>query len=33
MFDNLHLTNMLRSEVEHISETGLPLDAFPDKIQ
>ena len=33
MFDNLHLTNMLRSEVEHISETGLPLDVFPDKIQ
>ena len=33
MFDNLHLTNMLRSEVEHIPETGLPLDAFPDKIQ
>ena len=33
MFDNLHLTNMLRSEVESIPETGLPLDAFPDKIQ
>lgn len=33
MFDNLHLTNMLRSEVEHIPETGLPLDVFPDKIQ
>lgn len=33
MFDNLHLTNMLRSEVEHVPETGLPLDAFPDKIQ
>lgn len=33
MYDNLHLTNMLRSEVEHIPETGLPLDAFPDKIQ
>ena len=33
MFDNLHLTNMLRSEVEHISETGFPLDVFPDKIQ
>ncbi len=33
MFDNLHLTNMLRSEVEHIPETGLPLDAFPDRIQ
>lgn len=28
MFDNLHLTNMLRSEVEHIPETGLPLDGF-----
>ncbi len=24
---------MLRFEVEHIPETGLPLDAFPDKIQ
>ena len=24
---------MLRSEVEHIPETGLPLDVFPDKIQ
>ncbi len=33
MFDNLHLTNMLRSEVESIPDTGLPLDAFPDKIQ
>lgn len=33
MYDNLHLTNMLRSEVEHIPESGLPLDAFPDKIQ
>lgn len=33
MFDNLHLTNMLRSEVEHIPETGFPLDVFPDKIQ
>lgn len=33
MYDNLHLTNMLRSEVEHIPETGLPLDVFPDKIQ
>ncbi len=33
MLDNLHLTNMLRSEVENISETRLPLDAFPDKIQ
>ena len=30
MFDNLHLTNMLRLEVEHISETGLPLDVFPE---
>ena len=33
MFDTIHLTNMLRSEVEGISETGLPLDAFPDRIQ
>ena len=33
MFDNLHLTNMLRSEVEHVPETGLLLDVFPDKIQ
>lgn len=33
MHDNLHLTNMLRSEVEHIPESGLPLDVFPDKIQ
>ena len=33
MFDNLHLPNMLRSEVEHIPETGFPLDVFPDKIQ
>ena len=33
MFDTVHLTNMLRSEVEGIPETGLPLDAFPDKIQ
>ena len=33
MFDTIHLTNILRSEVEGISETGLPLDAFPDKIQ
>lgn len=24
---------MLRSEVESVPETGLPLDAFPDKIQ
>ena len=31
MFDTIHLTNMLRSEVEGILETGLPLDAFPDK--
>ena len=29
MFDTLHLTNMLRLEVESIPETGLPLDAFP----
>ena len=33
MFDTVHLTNMLRSEVEGIPETGLPLDDFPDKIQ
>ena len=33
MFDNLNLTNMLRSEVESVPETGLPLDASPDKIQ
>ncbi len=33
MFDTIYLTNMLRSEVEGIPETGLPLDAFPDKIQ
>lgn len=33
MFDTIHLTNMLRSEVEDIPETGLPLDAFPDRIQ
>ena len=33
MFDTIHLTNMLRSEVEGIPKTGLPLDAFPDRIQ
>ena len=33
MFDTLHLTNMLRSEVEHIPQTGLPLYAFPEKIR
>ena len=33
MFDTIHLTNMLRSEVEGIPETGLQLDDFPDKIQ
>ena len=33
MFDTLHLTNMLRSEVERIPEMGLPLDAFPEKIR
>ena len=33
MFDTIHLTNMLRSEVEGVPETGLPLDAFPDMIQ
>ena len=33
MFNTIHLTNMLRSEVEGIPETGLPLDAFPDRIQ
>lgn len=33
MFDTLHLTNMLRSEVERIPQTGLPLDAFPEKFR
>ena len=33
MFDTIHLTNMLRSEVERIPQTGLPLDAFPEKIR
>ena len=33
MNDNLRLTNMLRADVEHVSETGLPLDVFPDKVQ
>lgn len=33
MFNTIHLINMLRSEVEGIPETGLPLDAFQDKIQ
>ena len=33
MFDTLHLTNMPRSEVERIPQTGLPLDAFPEKIR
>ena len=33
MFNTIHLTNMLRSEVEGIPETSLPLDAFPDRIQ
>ena len=33
MFDTFHLTNMLRSEVERIPQTGLPLDAFPEKIR
>ena len=33
MYDIRQLTNMLRSEVEHISQTGLPLDAFPEKIR
>ncbi len=28
MFNTIHLTNMLRSEVEGIPETGLPLDAY-----
>ena len=32
MYDIRQLTNMLRSEVEHIPQTGLPLDAFPEKI-
>ena len=33
MYDIRQLTNMLRSEVEHIPQTGLPLDAFPEKIR
>lgn len=33
MYDRLRLTNMLRSEVERIPETGLPLDVFPARIQ
>ena len=33
MYNIQQLTNMLRSEVEHIPQTGLPLDAFPEKIR
>lgn len=33
MNENLRLTNMLRADVEHVSETGLPLDVFPNKVQ
>ena len=33
MYDIRQLTNMLRSEVKHIPQTGLPLDAFPEKIR
>ena len=33
MYDRLQLTNMLRSEVERIPETGLPLEVFPARIQ
>ena len=33
MYDIRQLTNMLRSEVEHIPQSGLPLDAFPEKIR
>ena len=32
-YEAFAIGNMLRSEVEGIPETGLPLDAFPDKIQ
>ena len=33
MYDRLQLTNMLRSEVERIPETGLPMEVFPARIQ
>lgn len=33
MYDRLQLTNMLRSEVERIPETGLPLEVFPARIR
>ena len=33
MYDRLQLTNMLRSEVERIPETGLPLEVFQARIQ
>ena len=33
MYNIQQLTNMLRSEVEHIPQTGLPLDAFPEKVR
>ena len=33
MYNIQQLTNMLRSEVEHIPQTGLSLDAFPEKIR
>ena len=33
MYNIQQLTNMLRSEVEHIPQTGLPLNAFPEKIR
>lgn len=33
MYDRLQLTNMLRSEVERIPETDLPLEVFPASIQ
>lgn len=33
MYNKLQLTNMLRSEVENVSESCFPIDVFPDKIQ
>jgi len=33
MINSLQLTNMVRSEVGHISDTGLPLEVFPEKIK
>lgn len=33
MYNKLQLTNMLRSEVEHVSDSCFPITAFPDKIQ